>query len=137
MNLSESNREGCAWLGEALKVLLADTVDLATASRLYQRSNTISSPAIREMITSGDIIGYEVAPGDFRLPRWQFRDQGGLVDGIAETLRVLRSSRTYSHITPFVFVVQEHPITNNLTPLEALRKGMLDAVLCAAREYTV
>jgi len=133
--LPESIRAGYASPGEGLCALLEGSIDVATATGFYRKPDPVTKSAITEKIRNGSIVAFQTGAGEYRVPVWQFRAEGGVFPGIAETLRALRNSRSYSQITPFVFLLQENPMTANIAPIEALKKGHLDAVLAAAHEY--
>ena len=135
MKLPVPNRQGQAPAYEGQRVLLADCVDIVIAAELYRPRDPIQTSTISAKIRDGSVIAYLTDDGDYRVPSWQFRSGGGLLPGIAKTLEVLKAAKTYTQITPFAFFRQENPMTQNLTPLDALREGKIAAVLSAAREY--
>ncbi len=122
--------EGLAFLLEAE----GGCGDVEEATRLYRRPDPVTSATITERIRNGGIIAYRTAANQYRIPRWQFKRSGGVLEGMAEILAMLRASdSSYNALTPFAFFLQPHPLTGERTPLEALRAGDVERVLRAAK----
>jgi hypothetical protein len=133
--LESKVREGYATAEEGLAVLLqkeGGCVDVATATTLFRKPEPVTPQSITERIRSGEIIAYRTGSGQYRIPRWQFRPEGGTIPGIAETLAQLQKLRSWDQLAPFTFFLQRNPLTRNQTPLAELRAGNLDKVLRAA-----
>lgn len=122
---------------EGLALLLNEEggcVDVETAAGLYRKPDPVKPAAITQKIRNRDMVAYRTAASQYRVPRWQFRREGGLLPGLSEVLHTLRAAdKSYSHLTPFAFFLQPHPLTGEHTPLELLRSGDVDTVLRAAR----
>lgn len=122
--------EGLAFLLEAE----GGCVDVEEATRLYRRPDPVTPATITERIRNGGIIAYRTAANQYRIPRWQFKRSGGVLEGMADILKTLRASdSSYNVLTPFAFFLQPHPLTGERTPLEALRGGDVETVLRAAK----
>jgi hypothetical protein len=122
---------------EGLALLLNEEggcVDVETAAALYRKPDPVKPAAITQKIRNRDMVAYKTAASQYRVPRWQFRREGGLLPGLSEVLHALGAAdKSYSHLTPFAFFLQSHPLTGEHTPLELLRIGDADTVLRAAR----
>jgi hypothetical protein len=94
----------------------------------------VTAAAITERIRKRDVIAYRTGGKQYRIPRWQFRKEGGVLPGLSSVLEQLRKSDTsYNDLTPFTFFLQPHVLTQGRTPLEVLREGDLEAVVRAAK----
>lgn len=87
-------------------------------------------------IRRGDIIGYPARDGHYRVPVWQFRPEGGLLEGLPEVLRAMREKVPgYDQLSPFTFFLQEDPVADGRTPLAALRDGDIKKILDAVNDH--
>jgi hypothetical protein len=94
----------------------------------------VSRQALNEQVKSGKLIAYRSGGGALILPVWQFRPEGGTLEGLDQVISNLREKIPgYGPMVPFTFFLQEHPVTGGKTPLDALRAGKLDQVLAAVR----
>lgn len=121
---------------EGLAMLLNEEggcVDVEEATALYRKHKPVTTAAITDRIRNGDMIAYRTGGGQYRIPRWQFKVEGGLLDGLSNVLHALRQSDTaFNQLTPFTFFLQPHPLTGTRTPLEALRAKDIESVVGAA-----
>jgi len=132
-----SIREGYATPEEGLAFLLNEEggcADVAEAIGLFRKPEPVSPQAITRQIRNGNLIAISTGGGRYRIPRWQFRPEGGVWPGLLETLAALRTSVPgFDQLTPFAFFLQAHPLTAGQTPLEAIRRGDKAAALRAAQ----
>jgi hypothetical protein len=85
-----------------------------------------------ERIRNLELIAYEFGDGRYAVPVWQFHPAGGLLDGLPEVLAAIREKLpSGGSLVPFAFFLQEDPVTDGKTPLDALRDGKLQQVLKA------
>ena len=128
-------RGGYATPEEGLAKLLSaegGCVDVNEAAALFRKPEPVTRQALTDRIRNGDIIAYKTSGGQYRVPRWQFRPEGGVLPGMADALAILRKDPSFGTLTPFAFFLQAHPLTSGNTPLQALRQGNLNDVLRAA-----
>lgn len=122
---------------EGLAMLLheeAGCAEVEEAAALYRKPKPVTASAITDRIRSGDMIAYKTGASQYRVPRWQFRPEGGLLRGLSVVLKKLRASDpSYNQLTPFTFFLQPHPLTGERTPLEVLREGDVALALRAAQ----
>lgn len=133
--VEESIREGYATPLEGLADLLeleGGCVDVAHARYLFRKPHPVTRQTISDRIGRGELIAYKTGSGQFMLPRWQFRPQGGLLEGLSDVLKAIRETIPGAgDLTPFAFFLQEDPVTGGRTPLEALKAGDVKQVLDA------
>jgi len=110
-------------------------VNVNVACTLYRKPKPVTRQLIDDLIDDGDLIAYRTAIGEYSVPVWQFEKGGGVLAGIPEVLRQLKESDTFEPITPFAFFLQEDPLTDGDTPLQALRDGKLSKVIFAAKYF--
>jgi len=111
-------------------------VAVAEACKLFRRPTPITRQALTRLIRQGEVIAYRTGGGSYSLPVWQFRPTGGLLKGLPEVLaEIQKSVPGAGPMEPFTILLQEHPLTNGRTPLEALRDGDLAAVLDVVRSH--
>ncbi|MCU0537360.1 MAG: MbcA/ParS/Xre antitoxin family protein [Hydrococcus sp. Prado102] len=69
--------------------------------------------------------------GKWRYPLWQFDPEGadGVVKGLPEVLKVLQ----VSNLAKVSWLTRPNPILDGLTPLDALKRGIVDRVVAEAR----
>ena len=129
--------EGYATPEEGLALLMEEEGgcgDVEEAARHYRKPRPVTAAAITERIRKRDVIAYRTGGKQYRIPRWQFRKEGGVLPGLSSVLEQLRKSDTsYNDLTPFTFFLQPHVLTQGRTPLEVLREGDLEAVVRAAK----
>ena len=107
-------------------------VDVSVARQLFRRPDPVSRQAINDGIRRGELLAYRTGGDQYMLPVWQFRPEGGVIEGFPKALKILRESIPGAGpLTPFAFFLQADPMTGGRTPLEALRAGDLDQVLDA------
>jgi len=126
-----------AGLGGRLALLAraGGCVDAKKAAVAYLGHNPqkeINPETVRRAAREKRLISIRDGHGDLLFPVWQFADDGsGPLPGLGQVLKTLAERPGYSDITPFVFFLQPHPLTQGL-PLEALRAGEIDRVVAAA-----
>ena len=121
---------------EGLAFLLGEEggcVSVDEAAALFRHSPALTRSAFMDLIRDREIIAYKNGSSEYLVPRWQFMPKGGLLPGLPDVLKMLRESKEYNQITPFVFFLQANPLTRENTPIEALRRGELDTVKLAAQ----
>jgi len=133
VHISESIREGYATPEEGLAALLhaeGGCVSINEACKLFRKPRPVTSQALSEQIRNGNVIGYQTGGGQYLVPVWQFRPEGGVLKGIPEVLAAMREKIPGAgNLTPFTFFLQGDPLTAGRTPLEALRAGDIEQVL--------
>jgi hypothetical protein len=132
-HISESIREAYATPEEGLTVLLhaeGGCVSVTEACKLFRKPRPVSSQALTEQIRKGSVIGYQTGGGQYLVPVWQFRPEGGVLKGLPEMLAAMRAKIPGAgYLTPFTFFLQGDPVTGGRTPLEVLRAGNLEQVM--------
>jgi hypothetical protein len=103
------------------------------ACRLYRKPNPVTRQTLTAKIRRGEVIGYPARAGRHGFPVWQFRPEGGILEGLPAVLKALGKTRDY--IEPFCFFLQPDPTLEFRTPLAALRNGEIKQVLAAAKDY--
>lgn len=135
--IEESARASYVAPDEGLAYLLkaeGGCVNVSTARKLFRKPNPVTRQAISERIRKGELVAYRTGGGQYVLPKWQFRREGGVIEGLPEVLAAIRQTiPAASQLTPFAFLLQADPVTGNRPPLEALRQGKLQQVLDAVR----
>lgn len=126
---------GYASPGEGLRILInseGGCVSTSTACRLFVEASSTGTEGLRARIRRGEIIAYKTKRGRYLIPRWQFAPDGRLIPGLLETLKAMQAIIPgYSQLSPFTFFLQHDPVTDGLTPLDALRDGDLERTLRA------
>lgn len=130
-------RFAVAGLGGRLALMAKEggCVDAKQAAQAYLGSHPRkkgNAETVRKAARERRLIAIRDGHGDLLFPVWQFTQDAGAWPGLAEVLKVLAERPGYSDITPFVFFLQPHPVTDG-TPLAALRAGRLDRILAAAK----
>jgi hypothetical protein len=133
--IEASAQAGYASPAEGLAALLnaeGGCVDVSDARELFRKPDPVTRQAINERIKRGELLAYRTGGDQYMLPVWQFRPEGGVIEGFPESLKALRESMpSMGQLTPFAFFLQADPVTGGRTPLEALRAGDIQQVLDA------
>lgn len=128
-------RDGFATDEEGLNDLLTaegGCVNVEVARKLFKKPGGVTRQAIGQKIRDGEVIAYQSGGGQYVVPKWQFRREGGLLKGLPEVLAALHEKLPDAgELTPFAFFLQEDPVTEGETPLKALRAGRVEQVLKA------
>jgi hypothetical protein len=107
-------------------------VDVAKACEYYRKPKPVSRQAINEAIRRGELLAYRTGADQYMLPTWQFRPEGGVIEGFPEALQKVRETIPGAdQLTPFAFFHHADPVTGGRTPLEALRAGDREQVFAA------
>ncbi|MCA1964108.1 MAG: hypothetical protein LDL31_09215 [Prosthecobacter sp.] len=126
--------EGYATADEGLTTLLGaegGCVGVEKARQLFRRPQPVTRQALAHQIRQGNVLAYRSGGGDYLVPVWQFRPEGGCWHGLPEVLAAIRAHLGEGPLTAFAFLLQAHPLTGGRPPLEALRAGRLEEVLAA------
>ena len=127
--------EGHATSDEGLSALLqaeGGCVGVEKARQLFRRPHGVTRQALAQQIRSGNVLAYRSGGGDYLVPIWQFRPEGGVWEGLPEVVAAIRTQLDdKSPLTPFAFLLQAHPLTGGQPPLVALRQGKVREVLAA------
>ncbi len=126
--------EGHATSDEGLTILLAaegGCVGVEKARYLFRKPQPVTRQALAHQIRQGKVLAYRSGGGDYLVPVWQFRPEGGLLNGLPEVLAAVHENLDDSPLAAFAFLLQAHPLTGGKTPLAALRQGLLAEVLAA------
>ena len=109
-------------------------VGVREACGLFRKPKPVTRQALIAQIRKRGVIGYRTAGGRYLIPVWQFRPGGGVVEGLPEVLRVIRTSIPGNDpLTPFTFLLQANPVTDGRSPLAVLREGEIEKVLLAVK----
>lgn len=120
--------EGLAYLLEAE----GGCVDVGEARLLFRKPGGVTRQALAAQIRKGNVLAYRSGGGDYLVPVWQFRPEGGVLAGLPEVLAEIRGKLdAESPLTAFAFFLQAHPLTGGKPPLDALRAGRLAQVMAA------
>ena len=126
---------GHATPDEGLAVLLeagGGCVEVEKARRLFRKPQGVTRQALAQQIRKGQVLAYRSGGGDYLVPVWQFRPEGGVWKGLPEVMAAVRENLDdASPVAIFAFLLQPHPLTGGCPPLEALKRGALDEVLAA------
>lgn len=127
--------EGHATPDEGLTALLeagGGCVEVEKARRLFRKPQGVTRQALAQQIRKGHVLAYRSGGGDYLVPVWQFRPEGGVWEGLPEVMAAVREQLDDgSPLAIFAFLLQPHPLTGGLPPLEALKRGALAEVLAA------
>jgi|APTNR8051073442_1049403.scaffolds.fasta_scaffold26238_2 hypothetical protein len=127
--------QGHATPDEGLATLLqaaGGCVEVEKARYLFRKPQPVTRQAMAQQIRNGNVLAYRSGGGDYLVPIWQFRPEGGVWEGLPLVLTAIRSQLDdQSPLTPFAFLLQAHPLTRGRPPLEALRQGQVQDVLAA------
>jgi hypothetical protein len=130
--LEDGIRTAYATPEEGLTALLqaqGGCVGVSQACILFRRPKPVTRQALTAQIRSGNVIGYLTGGEQYVVPVWQFRREGGVVEGLPEILRLLRENVAGAdQLTPFTFFLQADPVTDGRPPIVALRSGELAKV---------
>lgn len=132
--LTSQVAEGHATPDEGLTTLLAaegGCVAVEKARQLFRKPQAVTRQALAHQIRQGNVLAYRSGGGDYLVPVWQFRPEGGTLPGLPEVLAAIRNNLDESPLTAFAFLLQAHPLTGGQPPLAALRQGRLQEVLAA------
>jgi len=133
--ISEERRDGRATPEEGRRALLnaeGGCVSVPKACRLFRKPKPVTRRTLTAAIRKGAVIAYHTGRGNYAVPVWQFRKEGGIFDDLPEALRALRSKVPgYCQLSSFAFFVQADPVTDGRTPIAALRDGDVKKVLDA------
>jgi hypothetical protein len=130
--LDEGIRTAYATPEEGLSALLeaqGGCVTVNQACRLFRKPSPVARQTLTAQIRNGNVIGYMTGGDQYVVPVWQFRRQGGVLDGLPEILRMLREQIPGAdQLTPFTFFLQADPVTDGKPPILALRSGHVQKV---------
>ncbi|MBK8095088.1 MAG: hypothetical protein IPK32_24740 [Verrucomicrobiaceae bacterium] len=127
--------DGYASPDEGLTALLearGGCVEVEKARHLFRKPQGVTRQAMTQQIRNGMVLAYRSGGGDYLVPVWQFRPEGGVWEGLAEVVTAIHEKLdATSPLTVFAFLLQAHPLTGGQPPLDALRAGRLPEVLKA------
>lgn len=127
--------QGHATSDEGLTTLLeagGGCVEVEKARYLFRKPHGVTRQALAQQIRNGHVLAYRSGGGDYLVPVWQFRPEGGVWEGLPEVMAAIREKLDDgSPLTIFAFLLQPHPLTGGRPPLEALKRGKLTEVLAA------
>jgi hypothetical protein len=90
----------------------------------------VTRQAIDKQRRSGRLLAVDVGRR-WRYPAWQIHN-GRLLTGLRETLTALRAPAPWTKVA---FFLNRNPRLRSRRPLDALRRGQVNAVVGAARAY--
>lgn len=126
---------GHATSDEGLAALLTSAggcVEVEKARKLFRKPQGVTRQALAQHIRNGNVLAYRSGGGDYLVPVWQFRPEGGVWDGLPEVMTAIRNKLDDSNpLTVFAFLLQAHPVTGGRPPLEWLKLGRVSEVLAA------
>jgi hypothetical protein len=127
--------QGYASPDEGLTTVLQSSggcVEVEKARHLFRKPQGVTRQALAQQIRNGQVLAYRSGGGDYLVPIWQFRPEGGVWNGLPEVVAAIRAQLDdKSPLTPFAFLLQAHPLTEGRPPLEILRQGRVQEVLAA------
>jgi hypothetical protein len=95
-----------------------------------------SRQAVHDRIKRGTLLAAKTPLGQYAIPRWQFEANGAVLDGLPETIRMLKECYSgYTPLTAFAFFLQPAPALDFKTPLSVLRSGEVQRVRNAAKKH--
>lgn len=107
-------------------------VEVEKARRLFRKPQGVTRQALAQQIRNGNVLAYRSGGGDYLVPVWQFRPEGGVWEGLPEVMTAIRDKLDASNpLTIFAFLLQAHPLTGGRPPLEWLKLGKISEVLAA------
>lgn len=113
-------------------------VDSKKAAEFYAGAHATKAAnpeTVRKAARERRLISIRDGRGEILFPVWQFKpEEGGPLPELPAILKELAVRPGFSEITPFVFFLQPHPRLGT-SPLKVLRKGRVNEVLEAARDY--
>lgn len=127
-------RQGYASPDEGLTSLLTaqgGCVEVEKARYLFRKPLGVTRQGLAQQIRKGQVLAYRSGGGDYLVPVWQFRPEGGVWEGLPAVMSAIREQLDDSPVAVFAFLLQAHPHTGGRPPLEALKEGDLAAVLAA------
>ncbi len=92
----------------------------------------ISRQAVHKRHRAGRLLALDCGRHGYAYPAWQLV-AGGVLPGLPETLRALADHDPWMQLQ--FFLTENTALPAGTTPLDALRRGELEAVLRAARLY--
>lgn len=127
--------EGHASPDEGLAILLEASggcVEVEKARYLFRKPHGVTRQALAQQIRNGHVLAYRSGGGDYLVPVWQFRPEGGVWEGLPQIMASVREKLDDSNpLTIFAFLLQPHPLTGGRPPLEMLKRGKLTEVQAA------
>ncbi len=91
----------------------------------------MSRQAVNKAIKAARLIAYEDKAGHYRLPACQFEDDR-ILRGLPDVLRALPVEGFWSRLS---FLLAEDPMLGGVEPVVALKAGLKENVLLAARHF--
>jgi hypothetical protein len=132
---AERRGNGRATAKEGRRTLLnaeGGCVGIREARGLFRKQVPVSRQVLTAQIRKGSVIAYRLGNNRYAIPVWQFRPEGGFLDGLPAVLRALRRRVPgFGQLSPFTFFLQADPVTDGRTPLATLRSGEIGKVLDA------
>jgi Protein of unknown function (DUF2384) len=107
--------------------LLAETI---TSEEVAQLLGCKSRQTPLDRVKNNTLIAV-LDNGKWRYPLWQFDPEGadGVIQGLPEVLKVLQ----VSNLAKVSWLTRPNPILDGLTPLDALKRGIVERVVAEAR----
>jgi hypothetical protein len=121
---------GITYAEEDLKAA-GGTYDIDDVRTLFRG---ISRQAVDKKVAEGSLLAVPGPSGRRRFPAAQFTDDGSVVKGLKEVQSALGLSSQWSVLN---FLVNEHDLLGNETPIDALRRGDVARVVEAAKRSGV
>jgi hypothetical protein len=92
------------------------------------------APVTRQAVSKRRLLALKTGSGRVVYPAFQFNEDGSVVDGVADVLKLIEPTQLSSWTIAAWFVSPEDGI-EGMQPIEALRSGGRDAVLQVARRW--
>lgn len=139
-SVSKPSREGKLALAMARGIearqKLAEAEGGSLSSEEVARMLNISKTAVLKRLEAGKLLAWrEERLKAARFPRWQFDDRGTLLNGMSETLACLNDNPHLDDWAKVLFYLQNRPDSDELRPLDLLRKGRVKEAVQAAHAY--
>jgi len=119
----------------ARKTLKNEEGGSISADEAREFLGNISKTAVLDRFKKGQLLGWrETRQNAVRFPVWQFTADG-VLPGLEEVLAILRASPAVDDWGAVLFFLNKRASLNQERPLDALRRGDVDAVKQAAQGY--
>jgi len=108
------------------------TISAEEAGRLLRLN---SKQAVIDRYHKHRLLGWRRKQGAIRFPVWQFQAQGGVLDGLEETLKILARSKDLDDWGKALFFINPRESLKQQRPLDLLREGKVAQVKALAQSY--
>lgn len=117
-----------------LRKMLADEGGSISAAEAAARLGVSRATVLRKYREQRLLGWRDYYAGDLNFPLWQF-DNEGLLPGLEEVMKVLRSDAPVEDIGRILFFVSWYHSLDGQRPLDCLRQGNVEAAVRTAQAY--